>query len=92
MIQSFADTTTQCVFEGKRIPKWQSFQLQATRKLNLLDAAIRLEDLRNPPGNRPESLSGDRQGQHSIRINAKWRVCFRWTTAGPADVQIFDYH
>lgn len=64
----------------------------ATRKLALLDAAATLEFLRSPPGNRLEALECDRAGQHSIRINDQWRVCFRWTTEGPEDVEIVDYH
>lgn len=64
----------------------------AQRKLLLIDAAIRLDDLRSPPGNRLEKLSGDREGQHSIRINDQWRVCFRWTEVGAEDVEIVDYH
>jgi toxin HigB-1 len=62
------------------------------RKLVMLDAAIRLDDLRSPPGNRLEPLSGDRKGQHSIRINDQFRICFRWTAGGPEDVEIIDYH
>ena len=64
----------------------------ANRKLLLLDAAEVVGDLRVPPGNRLEQLRGDRAGQHSIRVNDQWRICFTWTTAGPADVQITDYH
>ena len=64
----------------------------ANRKLHMLDAATQLEDLRVPPGNRPEALKGNRAGQHSIRINDRWRICFRWRNAGPEDVQIADYH
>ncbi|MGH3679567.1 MAG: type II toxin-antitoxin system RelE/ParE family toxin [Natronosporangium sp.] len=67
-------------------------QRAALRKLAVLDAAETLEDLRIPPGNRLEKLKGDRVGQHSIRINGQWRICFRWTDAGPADVEITDYH
>ncbi|GAA3459806.1 hypothetical protein GCM10018963_18190 [Saccharothrix longispora] len=62
------------------------------RKLAILDAAENLEDLRVPPGNRLEKLQGDRAGQHSIRINQQWRICFRWTEAGPENVEIVDYH
>jgi proteic killer suppression protein len=58
----------------------------------MVDAATRLEDLRSPPGNRLEALKGDRRGQHSIRINQQWRICFRWTPEGPEDVEIVDYH
>ncbi len=64
----------------------------ATRKLTQLDAAATLEFLRSPPGNRLEVLTGNRAGQHSIRINEQWRICFRWTPAGPEDVEILDYH
>jgi len=62
------------------------------RKLDMLDAAAQLIDLRSPPGNRLEALKGDRAGQHSIRINDQWRLCFRWSDQGPEDVQIVDYH
>jgi proteic killer suppression protein len=64
----------------------------ATRKLTMLEAAASLEFLRSPPGNRLEALKGARRGQHSIRINDQWRVCFRWTATGPTDVEIVDYH
>ena len=70
------------------------YELQrvALRKLVMLDAAVVLDDLKAPPGNRLELLKGDRAGQHSIRINDQWRVCFAWTSAGPKDVEIVDYH
>lgn len=64
----------------------------AARKVAMLQAAVQLDDLRVPPGNRLEALTGDRGGQHSIRINDQWRVCFRWTDNGPEDVEIVDYH
>lgn len=66
----------------------------AVRKLDMLDAATRLDDLRSPPGNRLEALRGDRRGQHSIRINDQWRICFRWPAGadGPESVEIVDYH
>jgi toxin HigB-1 len=67
-------------------------QRVALRKLAMLDAAEQLADLRVPPGNRLEKLSGDRVGQYSIQINQQWRICFRWSDAGPEDVQIVDYH
>jgi proteic killer suppression protein len=67
-------------------------QRQGLRKLLILDAATVLADLRSPPGNHLEALQGDRRGQHSIKINDQWRVCFRWTDAGPEDVEIVDYH
>jgi proteic killer suppression protein len=93
MIRSFRDKDTEAIFNGKfvrRIPK-QVAPL-AARKLNQVHAAGSLEDLRIPPGNRLEALKGDRKGQHSIRINDQWRVCFRWTQAGPDAVEIVDYH
>ena len=62
------------------------------QKLDMLDAALSLDDLKSPPGNQLEALSGNRKGQHSIRVNQQWRVCFVWTAAGPADVEIVDYH
>ena len=93
MIRSFKDKDTEAIFNGKfvrRIPK-QVAPL-AARKLNQVHAAGSLEDLRIPPGNRLEALKGDRKGQHSIRINDQWRICFRWTNAGPDAVEIVDYH
>ena len=65
---------------------------RATAMLTALDAAVVLEDLRFPPGNHLEALKGNRAGQHSMRINRKWRICFRWTPSGPEDVEIVDYH
>lgn len=93
MIQSFADKDTQRVFTRERVRRW-AIQLQrlALRKLLILDAAEELGDLRIPPGNRLEKLSGDRAGQYSIRINDQWRVCFRWTEGDAYDVEIADYH
>ena len=70
----------------------RAVERQARRKLLLLDAAVSLDDLRMPPGNRLEALSGSRQGQYSIRINNQWRVCFRWQASGPYDVEIVNYH
>lgn len=67
-------------------------QRSALRKLAMLDAAVVLDDLRAPPGNHLELLRGDRAGQYSVRINEQWRICFRWTPAGPKDVEIVDYH
>ena len=71
---------------------WFGIAKVAARKLDMLDYAHRLEDLRAPPGNRLEALSGDRAGFHGIRVNDRWRVVFRWTPAGPADVDVVDYH
>jgi proteic killer suppression protein len=77
MLQSFAD---------------EAFERMTLRKLVMLDAAEELSDLRVPPGNRLEKHTGDRAGQHSIRVNDQWRICFRWTKAGPEDISITDYH
>jgi proteic killer suppression protein len=92
MIKSFRCKETQKLFETGRSKRFGSITKVATRKLAQLDAAETLEFLRSPPGNRLEELKGDRNGQHSIRINDQWRVCFRWTETGPADVEIVDYH
>lgn len=93
MIQSFADDDTRRVFNRERVARFGlDLQRSAQRKLVLLAAASNLNDLRAPPGNRPEKLAGDRVGQHSIRINQQWRICFMWTDAGPSNVEIVDYH
>ncbi len=78
--------------DGICYPSWRSFERIALRKLDALDAAVKLDDLRSPPGNRLESLRGDRAGQYSIRINDQWRLCFEWTEQGPHNVEIVDYH
>ena len=93
MIHSFADRETERVFARERSKKLPpDVQRTGLRKLLMLDAAEELRDLRVPPGNRLEALSGGRKGQHSIRINEQWRVCFVWTKAGPESVEIVDYH
>jgi len=92
MIRSFRSDETRKLFETRRSKRFGSIVKVATRKLAQLDAAETLEFLRSPPGNRLESLAGDRAGHHSIRINDQWRVCFRWTATGPEDVEIVDYH
>jgi proteic killer suppression protein len=93
MIRGFADRRTEAFFsEGTCPAQWRSFAKVAKRKLDMLDAAVRLDNLRNPPGNRLEALNGDRKGQWSIRINDQWRVCFSWSDHGPIDVEITDYH
>ncbi len=93
MIRSFADTETEKLFRRERLRKLPpEIQRTALRKLVHLDAAIALDDLRVPPGNRLEALSGDRVGKHSIRINDQWRVCFLWTAGGAESVEIVDYH
>ena len=91
-IVSFKCTDTQRLFTSGKTRRFANIQSVAERKLVQLDAAATLEILRSPPGNRLEQLSGDRLGQHSIRINEQWRVCFVWTEKGPAEVEIVDYH
>jgi toxin HigB-1 len=89
---SFADNDTERVWQRKPVRKLdQGTQRIALRKLLILDAADALGDLRVPPGNRLEKLKGDRAGTYSIRVNRQWRVCFRWTAAGPEDVEIVDH-
>lgn len=93
MIKSFRDGDTRKVFERERVRRW-STQLQraALRKLLIVDAAEELGDLRVPPGNRLEKLSGDRVGEYSIRVNDQWRICFRWREGDAYDVEMTDYH
>ena len=91
MIRSFKDKETEQFFNQKRIARFQKFEASAHRKINLLDSTIRLEDL-SIPGLNLESLKGDRKGQHSIRINAQWRICFEWYADGAYNVEIVDYH
>lgn len=93
MIQSFADKRSAAIFTGlevRRMPR--DLQQRAAEKLALLDAAHAIEDLRIPPGNRLEKLSGDRVGQWSIRINNQWRICFTFADGNAFDVEIVDYH
>ncbi|MCY4394849.1 MAG: type II toxin-antitoxin system RelE/ParE family toxin [Rhodospirillaceae bacterium] len=92
MIRSFRNRDTERFFEGDRIAAFQRFADQAARRLTLLDSAESLRDLAVLRSNRLEALRGDRSGQHSIRINSQWRICFRWTEEGPHDVEIVDYH
>jgi toxin HigB-1 len=93
MIRSFADRDTERLFRDDICSaKWRSFEGIARRKLDMVDAAVRLEDLRSPPGNHLEALKGERRGPHSIRINRQWRACFRWTPEGPEGVEIVHYH
>ena len=92
MIQSYKDDRTERFAKGQRVAEFQPFEKVAFRKLRQLQIANCLDDLRIPPGNRLESLRGDRTGQHSIRINDRYRVCFRWGEAGAQDVEIVDYH
>ncbi len=93
VIRSFGNAVTERLWSRERAKKLDPrIERTALRKLVLLDAAETLDDLRVPPGNRLEALRGDRDGQHSIRINQQWRTCFTWTPAGPEDVEIVDYH
>ena len=92
MIVSFRDADTESLAHGRRVRRLQAVEKVARRKLRQLQIAGRLDDLRVPPGNRLEALRGDRAGQHSIRVNDQYRVCFRWTAAGAEDVEIVDYH
>lgn len=93
MIRGFRDRETEKVWDGERSRRLPGdIQNVALRKLAALDAAERLDDLRRPPGNQLEALKDDRKGQHSVRINQQWRICFRWTDGGCEDVEICDYH
>jgi proteic killer suppression protein len=92
VIKSFRCADTQALFETGHSKRFSGILIVATRKLAQLDAAHTLEFLRSPPGNRLESLRGTRAGQFSIRVNDQFRLCFRWTAAGPEDVEIVDYH
>lgn len=92
MIVSFRDRETETLARGQRVKRFASIETIARRKLRQLQIAGRLADLRVPPGNRLEALKGNRVGQHSIRVNDQYRVCFRWTAAGAEDVEIVDYH
>jgi proteic killer suppression protein len=97
VIRSFADVGTEDVFNGRKTKAARKscpveLWMVATRKLDQLDSIERIEELRIPPGNRLERLTGDRKGQYSIRINERYRICFGWTAEGPSDVEIVDYH
>ena len=94
-IRSFSDSATATFFETGRVPKgtgWVSIKNVVRRKLDMVHYAHVLEDLKSPPGNRLEALVGNLRGYHSIRINDQWRVVLKWTTAGPVDVRVCDYH
>ena len=92
MIKTFACLDTQNLFNDKVVKRFRNFERVARRKLEMLDAAILLEDLKSPPGNRLEMLKGRRKGQYSIRINDQFRLCFRWSGVDSYDVEIIDYH
>ena len=92
MIKSFKDADTETLFRLGRVRRFVNIERPALRKLKQLDLARRIEDMRAPPANRLEKLSGDRAGQWSVRINDQFRICFRWTAGGAEDVEITDYH
>lgn len=92
MIRTFKCADTQALSKGEPVKRFSNIATVARRKLRQLEIASRMDDLRVPPGNRLEALKGDRAGQHSIRVNDQFRVCFRWTKAGAEDVEIVDYH
>jgi proteic killer suppression protein len=92
VIRSFRGDDARHIFEGGRSRRFVNIQPVIERKLLLLDAARTLQDLASPPNNRLEALKGDRRGQHSIRVNDQYRLCFRWTRNGPEDVELVDYH
>lgn len=92
MILSFRCKRTRELFHREGPSRFKAIERPARRKLEMLQAALDLHDLLAPPGNRLEALSGNRAGQHSIRVNDQWRICFRWTAAGAEDVEIVDYH
>ena len=92
MIISFRCSDTEALANGRRVRRFAGIESVARRKLRQLQIAGMLQDLRVPPGNRLGALKGDRAGQHSIRVNDQFRVCFRWSPAGARDVEIVDYH
>ena len=92
MILNFKDKDTAALFSGVRVKRWVNIETVAMRKLAMVNRAAVLNDLKIPPQNHLEALKRGRKGQHSIRINDQWRVCFRWTATGPTDVEICDYH
>ena len=92
MIKTFKCKETESLFNDRRVLRFQGIENQARRRLMYLNRARVLQDLRVPPGNEIEALKGDRAGQHSIRINKQWRVCFVWKDGDAYDVEIVDYH
>lgn len=93
MLRTFADKLTENVWQRKHVKQLHPDVARAAlRKFAILDAAVTLDDTNRPPGNRLEQLKGDRAGQHSIRVNDQYRICFHWTTGGPENVELTDYH
>lgn len=92
MIRSFRSRDTERLFQREAVRRFKAIESVARRKLQMIQAAQSLQDLRVPPGNRLEALKGDRKGQHSIRVNDQWRICFVWREGAAEDVQIVDYH
>jgi proteic killer suppression protein len=92
MILSFRSADTEALTNGQRVKRFIAIEDVARRKLRQLQIAGSIHDLRVPPGNRLEALKGDREGQYSIRVNSRFRICFRWTPSGAEDVEIVDYH
>jgi len=92
MIRSFAYKESEALFNRNRVRRLGKIERQARRKLEMMNAAVLLDALRSPPGNRLEILKGNRKGQHSIRINQQWHICFVWKKDGPHNVEIVDYH
>ena len=91
-IRSFLYADTEALYEGRRPRRFRNIETVAQCKLQMLEDTEELRDLASPPGNRLEALKDNRKGQHSIRINDQWRVCFVWTATGPENVEIVDYH
>ena len=92
MIKTFRDKDTERLHQRERVPRFRAIERVAQRKLRQLDSAVVLSDMASPPGNHLEALAADRKGQHSIRINDQWRLCFRWYDGDAYDVEIVDYH
>lgn len=92
MIKSFADDDTEQIAQGTSVRAWVNIEGPLRRKLKYLDAAVQLDDLKAPSGNRLEALRGDRQGQFSIRVNDQYRICFKWNDGHAYDVEVVDYH
>ena len=92
MIQSFKDKKAEKLYCGEFVPEYSGFERQSVRRLQILDSATALDDLKKLPSNRFEALKGDRKGQYSIRINRQWRMCLKWYDDRPQEVEITDYH